>query len=247
MNLALSDLVTVRDLWGHGTDTGPARAAPAPPAALFDEDLASYSYLLLLRFALVNIVGFALLGAAILAGWVVPLVVGDTTGITALIVGVFFVGLGVTTAKAWRVSQELNWVRAPIPPRHAKVAGYLRAIDRAGPDSRALLASTVKLKLGTRVGVVRHFGTSLVMLGLIGTVVGFIMALSGIEPGAAADASSIGPMVANLIDGMGTALNTTLVGSVLNIWLMIDYQLLAAGTVNLIAGIITRGEFHVRA
>lgn len=244
MNIALTDLPTARALWGSRAD--PAAAA-AKPFALLDGETQDFSYTLLLRFALVNTLGLAFLGAAILAGWVVPLVVGDATGITALIIGVFVAGLAVATAKTWRLSRELNWVRSAAPPRHAKVAAYLRSVRQAGTDSRSLLASTLRLRLATRIGVVRQIGATLVMLGLIGTVVGFIIALSGIEPQAAADASAIGPMVSTLIDGMGTALSTTLVGAVLNIWLMVNYQLLASGTVNLIAGIIDRGECHARA
>ncbi len=49
-------------------------------------------------------------------------------------------------------------------------------------------------------------------------------------------------MVSTLIAGMSTALYTTLIGAVLNIWLMIDYQLLAGGTVKLITSLIDRGE-----
>ena len=43
------------------------------------------------------------------------------------------------------------------------------------------------------------------------------------------DAAAIGPMVATLLHGMAMALFKTLVGSVLNVWLMVDYRLLEAG------------------
>ena len=82
---------------------------------------------------------------------------------------------------------------------------------------------------------------------LIGTVVGFIMALGGVDPQTSGDVSRISPMVATLITGMSTALYTTLVGSVLNIWLMLNYQILAAGTVSLITAIVEIGEAHGRA
>jgi len=41
---------------------------------------------------------------------------------------------------------------------------------------------------------------------------------------------------------MSTALITTLVGGVLNIWLMSNYQLLATGTARLISIIVELGE-----
>lgn len=74
---------------------------------------------------------------------------------------------------------------------------------------------------------VRWIGGLLVMLGLIGTVVGFVMALSGVDPSRAGSVSSISPMVAALLRGMATALYTTLVGSVGYLWLSLNAYLLA--------------------
>jgi biopolymer transport protein ExbB/TolQ len=86
-----------------------------------------------------------------------------------------------------------------------------------------------------------------VFLGLLGTVIGFIMALSGVDAQAAGDVDAIGPMVTMLIDGMSVALYTTLVGAVLNIWLMINYRLLESGTVTLLTAVVDLGERHARA
>jgi hypothetical protein len=77
-------------------------------------------------------------------------------------------------------------------------------------------------------------------------VIGFIMALSGVDAQAAGDVDSIAPMVTTLIDGMSVALYTTLVGAVLNIWLMVNYRLLEGGTVTLLTTIVELGERHVR-
>jgi len=76
-------------------------------------------------------------------------------------------------------------------------------------------------------------------------VVGFIISLSGVKPDVAADINSVGPMVSTLIVGMSVALYTTLVGAVLNIWLMANYQILSTGTTNLVAAIVERGESDV--
>ena len=92
----------------------------------------------------------------------------------------------------------------------------------------------------------RHAAGSLVLLGLIGTVVGFIIALSGVDPESASDVQSIAPMVSSLIEGLSTALYTTLIGSVLNVWLMINYRLLAGGTVKLVTALIDLGEDNAR-
>ena len=49
-------------------------------------------------------------------------------------------------------------------------------------------------------------------------------------------------MVAQLIEGMSVALYTTLVGSILSVWLGLIYQMLATGTSNLISQIIELSE-----
>ncbi|MFQ5467680.1 MAG: MotA/TolQ/ExbB proton channel family protein, partial [Kiloniellaceae bacterium] len=126
-------------------------------------------------------------------------------------------------------------------------AKYLTQIRGRPGESRAIAAGALRLKLTQRVAVVRHLAGNLVLLGLIGTVVGFIIALSGVQPDQAANVKAITPMISTLISGMSTALYTTLVGSVLNVWLMINYHLLAGGAVKLITGLMEFGENHAAA
>jgi len=45
-------------------------------------------------------------------------------------------------------------------------------------------------------------------------------------------------MVSTLITGMAVALYTTLVGSVLNLWLTLNYHFLAKGMIDLVASIL---------
>ena len=73
-------------------------------------------------------------------------------------------------------------------------------------------------------------------------VIGFIISLAGVDPRMTGEASSIAPMVARLIGGMSVALYTTLVGSILNVWLMANYQILNGGAVRLLTSIVERGE-----
>jgi MotA/TolQ/ExbB proton channel family len=211
-------------------------------AALSADDPSLYRYLLVLRFGTINLVAFALLGAAWVQGWLTSVIVTDTTHLVAAITGVFIVGLAMCARIALQLSDELNQVRARHPRLTSRVAAYLASIASRDGQSRALLASTLKLKLASRLTPVRHLANSLVILGLIGTVVGFIIALSGVDPETAADVSSIGPMVSTLIEGMSVALYTTLVGAVLNVWLMLNYRLIESGTVRLLTAIVERGE-----
>lgn len=207
-----------------------------------------HAYLLLMRFALVNFAGFALLAAAWFQGWILIALHADSTYQSHGIAVLFLVGLAICAQKIWRTSVELNRVKRfdPFNPEPSLALKYMAQIRGRDASSRGMAASALKLKLSSRIGAVRFIANMLVILGLIGTVVGFIMALAGVNPETSADASAIAPMVSTLISGMSVALYTTLIGSVLNIWLMVNYQILVTGTVNLMTGIVELGEIHNR-
>ena len=102
------------------------------------------------------------------------------------------------------------------------------------------------MRLTHKISIVRQIANILVFLGLIGTVIGFIIALSGIDAKSAADTSNIAGMIGTLISGMSVALYTTLLGAVLNLWLTVNYRMLATGTVNLLGAIVELGESNRR-
>ena len=210
------------------------------------DDPSAYRHLLIMRFAVVNLIAIALLASIWLQGWLAIVLEGDATRLVLVIVLVFFAGLCICAAKVQQVSAELDRIRAPDTDPNARVSRYLQSVTGRDSQSRMLAASALKLKLAGRIAVVRHIAGSLVFLGLIGTVIGFMIALSGVNPEDAADISAIGPMVSTLISGMSVALSTTLVGAVLNIWLMVNYRLLESGTLRLLTAIVELGERHVQ-
>jgi hypothetical protein len=61
--------------------------------------------------------------------------------------------------------------------------------------------------------------TWLVTLGLIGNVVGFIIALQEIDTGSLSDTGGVQRVASNLLAGMGVAFCSTLVGAVTALWL----------------------------
>lgn len=215
-----------------------------PRSAAGGLSLVAQRYLLLLRFAVVNGTGLALLAAAWSEGLIDPIVATDTTRLCLLIFLVFLVGVVLSAQKIWRVSREMNLAKEFDPAVPSRAAQYLAEVRGRDSGARAIVASSLKFKLSARVGTVRHLSSSLVVLGLIGTVIGFIIALSGVDPEAAGDASAITPMVSKLIEGMAVALYTTLVGGVLNIWLNVNANMLSSATVNLITEIVALGERH---
>ena len=240
------------------TATAPPLGPELPPPraslrallwAFADGEAAAHRHLLILRFAVLNLVALALLGAAWLKGWVGLVIAGDDTRLVVLIALVFAAGLLECARQLWQTSAELDQIAddgwaGGGRVRTGPLRRYLESIRGADGHDRGIAGAALKLRLAARIAPVRHVANSLVFLGLIGTVVGFIVALSGVDPDAAANVTAIGPMVSTLIGGMSVALYTTLVGAVLNIWLMVNYRLLESGTVRLLTATVERGTRH---
>ncbi len=207
---------------------------------------AAYPYLLVLRFAVLNLAAFALLAAAYLQGWVNMVIEADGTGLSVGIFAVFLGGLAVCARKIWVISTELNCVRSFDPCRRSWATNYLAEVAGRGSGSRNITASALRVGIANRIAVVRHVANSLVLLGLIGTVVGFVIALSGVDPKAAGDVRAIAPMVTDLIRGMSVALYTTLVGAVSSLWLTVNYHMLADGAVKLLTSLVALGEANAQ-
>ena len=193
--------------------------------------------LLLLRFILLNLFAFAMLGVAWTQGYVQMVIDADKTYLSVVIFAVFMIGLIICTMKVWQTNSEIDALNSVDGVRANGVQHLVSVIDTPDADSRANLSGSLRMRVAHRISVVRHLANTLVLLGLIGTVLGFIIALSGVDPETASDVNAIAPMVSTLIKGMSTALYTTLVGSILNVWLMANYQILAGGTVQLIGSL----------
>ncbi len=202
----------------------------------------AHRYLLVLRFALINIVAFALVGAAALQGWLEGLLEPTTGILSGIIFAAFLYGLGLCGIRVWQTSLAINDMKAGGRTASAQIARYMASPRTKDAESRAIQINMLRLKLSHHIQIVRHIANLLVFLGLIGTVIGFIIALSGVVPEAVSNPETVATMIATLIRGMSVALYTTLLGAVLNVWLTTNHRILSTGTVDLISQIVQFGE-----
>ncbi len=202
----------------------------------------THRYLLVMRFALVNIVAFALAGAAWLQGWLAGLFEPMTAILSGIIFVVFLYGLALCGLQVWNTSVAINDMKAGGKAASAQAARHMADARTKDAESRAIQINMLRLTLSHHIQIVRLIANMLVFLGLIGTVIGFIIALSGVNAEAVSRADSVASMVATLIQGMSIALYTTLLGAALNVWLNINHRILSTGTVNLISKIVAYGE-----
>jgi hypothetical protein len=73
---------------------------------------------------------------------------------------------------------------------------------------------------------VQWLATHVVRIGLLGTVVGLIIAFAAAGKGGSADPDEIRPMIAAVVEGMYVSLYATLLGVATNLWLKINLRLL---------------------
>jgi hypothetical protein len=124
--------------------------------ALTRDDPVAHRYLLLLRFALANSLALALVGAAAGQGWIRTLLTADGSIYSVAIVAVFAVGLFWSAQRVTQLSRALNEVKAYEVDHRAPAPAYLRAVERREGESRAMLASTLRLRLAARIAPIRH-------------------------------------------------------------------------------------------
>jgi hypothetical protein len=224
-----------------GNKLAAAESSSAAPAARLPRRLH------VLQFALVNVVSAALCVAAWLEGWLDGAFAGSSLWLCLLIVAAFVYGLVYCGLRLWSVGRELDDLNAGSPRPDSRAAWYLAQLDDARADRRVTVTGLLRLQLAQAPSAVRHIAGILVFMGLVGTVIGFIVALSGVDPQKVPAVDNVAPMVARLISGMSIALYTTLVGSVLHLWLMITQRILAGSALALYQAIVERGERDARA
>lgn len=196
----------------------------------------TYRHLLLAKYAILNASAAGLVGVGYAHGYLDELIQTDTTHLCAAIAGYFVVGVAMTAGKAAWLARELDGEPG------TKTADFLDACRSAKPEARAQLAAVFEVKLSERIVEVRHIATNLVILGLIGTVLGILLALTGIDPSTASDTNAISGMVATLVAGFRVAFYTTLVGSVLNLVLVRNYRLLESAAAKVWTHAVERSE-----
>ena len=202
-----------------------------------------FKYLLILRYILVNSVGFAFLLALASQGYLKIALEADITNMIIIIIVLFLVGFTIALTRTLWISKELNYVDMDKIVEKSLAAEFISKAKGLSGSSRTNLAASLRIRLSTKINHIKFIANTLVVLGLIGTVIGFIIALSGVDgSGVSSNPEEVSKMVSTLISGMSVALYTTLAGSICSVWLNLCYQILSTGANRLLSKIIEAGE-----
>lgn len=153
--------------------------------------------LLLYKLVVINLCAMAGLVYAWQLGLVQMVYAADTSYICYAITVLFFAGLFSVFQRAWKVSRAMNSAKSGTP----------EAVN-----------GTKFIAKGDHIADVAQW---LAVLGLVGTIVGFIMALNGISADMEPKA-----LIGQLISGMAVAFYTTLAGAVTGLWLELNNRIL---------------------
>ncbi|UTD28736.1 MotA/TolQ/ExbB proton channel family protein [Bradyrhizobium sp. WD16] len=136
-----------------------------------------------------------------------------------------------------------------LPP--GLVAGHVRdLIAKAAAQGASRLDQTLLLRvLAARLRGSNQFGDfasdTLMKLGLLGTIIGFIMMLAPIAGLDTENKEAVRSSMSLMSDGMAVAMYTTLAGLVGSILLKIQYAMLDSATTNIFAFAVDLTEVHV--
>ncbi len=191
----------------------PARGAPLQAA--HDPGIAGLAQRLFWAWA-------ALAGVALFTGWWLQthgwwraLVEGDPSGISVGIVVLSVVVTAWCGRRAWLLA-------AMAEPGSDWRSAYARELQGRPDVASALLSERTHGAHETAW----WFAASAIKLGLLGTVVGFIVMAAQIGRAAGFDIEQVQTLLKTMTQGMAIALYTTLVGLIANLWLGLQLLLL---------------------
>lgn len=168
------------------------------------------NFLLLYRLIILNLIGFVGVAFAFQRGWAQFVLGNDSTGIVYAMIVLFIVGLVSLFVRANKVTRLLNDIKAGIQ------------VEVNGPK---FLEKNAHLD---------DFPTWIATVGLVGNVLGILIAFGAIDAGDLGNADATQRSLATLMDGMHVAFSATVVGGILSIWADVNRRILKTASVLMI-------------
>jgi len=207
---------------------------------------------LLYKWLILNSFAWLLVYAAWLQGWIHLTIASDASYLSVVMGVVFVVFWFVSSYNIYALNREV--VRFAGGDAHGVAADYFDKLRRksanmaGGAFDQSMLASTLRARLIMPVQAVNYVANILVLLGLIGTVVGFVIAVAGLGDSLSGGTNieRVQGVLGQIVNGMGTALFTTVVGSILGgLWLQIHYIMLARTVNGLVIELVEQAEIEI--
>lgn len=207
---------------------------------------------LLYKWLVINSFAALLVYVAWLRDWI-DLVIESDASYLSVVIGLVFIVFWITSSfHILAINREVGFFSAGA--KNGVAADYFLRLRRKGANldgerfDQGILASTLKARMFMPIQIVAYVANVLILLGLIGTVVGFVIAVNGLGDSIAGGTNieRVQGVLGQIVNGMGVALFTTLVGAILGgLWLQIHYQMLTRAVGGLVVDIVEHADIDV--
>ncbi len=207
---------------------------------------------LLYKWLVINSFAALLVYIAWLRDWI-SLVVESDASYLSIVIGLVFLVFWLTSSfHIFTINREVGLFASGA--KSGAAADYFERLRRKAANlagaklDQAMLASALRARMFMPIQIVAYVANVLILLGLIGTVVGFVIAVNGLGDSIAGGTNieRVQGVLGQIVNGMGVALFTTLVGAILGgLWLQIHYQMLIRAVGGLVVDIVERADIDV--
>lgn len=208
------------------------------------------NYVMFLRAIIFNAACFALVDYIYQDGRIDAVLKFDTLYISRTIAGLGILGLCAVIARIFQVSRELNIAKKYralmdsggdkkaadewLGSTDSRVAEFILNYRRVLPEDKSVFVGNFQMTIVRKLSIFGSMTDWLTVLGLLGTVVGFRIALevmTGLK-----DISLLVTFVQSISGGLMIAIDTTIVGICAAIWLDVNLKwILHPGAVQLVS------------
>ena len=217
------------------------------------------NFVMFLRAIAFNIMCVALVFWIYQEGRIDAILKFDTLYISRIIAGLGILGLCTIVVRIFQISRELNvvkkyrklmdsgrnkeatdkWLRFT----NSRVAEFIQNYRRVLPEDKSVFVGNFQMTIASKLSIFGSMTEWLTVLGLLGTVVGFRIALevmTGLK-----DISLLVVFVQNISGGLMIAIDTTIVGICAALWLDINLKwVLRPGMVQLVSEAVNAGVLY---
>ena len=212
----------------------------------------NFNYFIVYTFLLINSFFILLLYSAYLLGWIEKVFESDSSFLTYVIVVIFFLVWLLSLFVGIKLNNEFKYIIFKEKKGAAFI--YFELLKRKFTNGsvtnfdQSILASSLRAKLYLRIRFISYVANLLILLGLIGTVLGFIIAVGGLGDSLSGgqNLTRVQTVLGQIVNGMGVALFTTLLGSIFGgIWLQLHYEILSSSVERLVIAIVEQAEVEL--
>lgn len=182
-------------------------------------------YLILMHWLLIA----SLMGCGLIMAWdlafLPDILERDNTRISLIILIVFMLGSMHCAERSFYLSRQTEVLHHSQQDPTSPIQQYWQSVTDHPIDAnnKTLQAELLAEKIRGQHQIGWFMAGALIKLGLLGTVIGFIIMLSSLDSIKAMDIDQVQSLMQQMTHGMGIALNTTLLGLIGSLLLGIQY------------------------